>query len=285
MPRNGSGSFSSSVTFVTEAAAPPIEISTLDTAISDLGDEVTNSIAADGQTNPTANLPMATFRHTGVGNANALQTYASAADVIGQNLQYYVDSGAANAYAITPSPAITAYAEGQRFVFRATNDSTAVNPTLNVNGLGALIIYTAQGAPVAPGDITAGAYYEVVYDANPGTDRWLLMSPVRDNAPKGPVNVSSNTTIRAQHARAPIDILSGTPQITFDDSYDGQTGDSGYIFASTACTLNFNLSPGDGELFTGSGVTTNPTAIAAGGWLRWQYMASSTVFVIGEGIS
>jgi hypothetical protein len=129
-----------------------------------------------GQNTPTANLPMGGQRHTGVGNAAALTDYASAADVIDQHLTYYVDSGAANAYVITPSPAISAYAEGQRFVFRASANNTGAT-TLNVNGLGAIAVQTADGSALASGAILTGGYYEVVYDANATPDRWVMMSP------------------------------------------------------------------------------------------------------------
>ena len=86
MARNGSGTFTPSVDFTTEAASPPIEIAKLDTAITDIGGEITNSIAADGQTNPTADLPMNGFNHTGVDNVAARDQYASAADVQDQDL-------------------------------------------------------------------------------------------------------------------------------------------------------------------------------------------------------
>ena len=175
MARNGSGTFSSTVNFTTEAASPPIEISKLDTAFTDVGGEITNSIAADGQTNPTADLPMNGFNHTGVDNAAARDQYASAADVQDQDLVYFVDSGAADAYVITPSPSVGAYEEGQKLVFRATNANTGAS-TLNANGLGAIAIQTPDGQALSSGAIVAGGYYEVVYDANATPDRWVLVS-------------------------------------------------------------------------------------------------------------
>ena len=49
------------------------------------------------------NQPMGGNNHTAVGNATALDEYASASDVIDQDLIYYVDSGAADVYVITPA--------------------------------------------------------------------------------------------------------------------------------------------------------------------------------------
>lgn len=50
---------------------------------------------------------------------------------------YIADTGTVTAYAIAPSPAITAYTIGQRFVFKASHASDAGAVTLNVNSLGA----------------------------------------------------------------------------------------------------------------------------------------------------
>jgi hypothetical protein len=51
-------------------------------------------------------------------------TAASQETVVAGSLTYYADTGAADAYVITPAPAITAYAAGQRFSFKATNANT-----------------------------------------------------------------------------------------------------------------------------------------------------------------
>src|ERR1035437_2096157 len=50
---------------------------------------------------------------------------------------YKADTGAADAYAIAPAPAITAYTVGQVFTFKATNANLTTTNTLNVSGLGA----------------------------------------------------------------------------------------------------------------------------------------------------
>ncbi len=71
----------------------------------------------------------------------------------------------------TPSPAPSAYAAGQRFVFIAANANTA-SVTLNVNSLGAKTIKKYAGAALAAGDIAgSGHVCECVYD---GTDVLLL---------------------------------------------------------------------------------------------------------------
>jgi hypothetical protein len=127
-----------------------------------------------GQNAATGNLPMAGNRHTGVGNAAARDDYASAADAQDQDLIYGVATGPANVYVLTLAPAITAYEEGQRFVFRSPAANTGAT-TLNVSGLGAIAIQTADGSALIANMIVTGGYYEVTYDAN-GT-RFVMTSP------------------------------------------------------------------------------------------------------------
>lgn len=79
---------------------------------------------------------------------------------------YVVDTGVANTYAIAPSPAITAYAAGQVFVWKAVNANTAAS-TLNVNSLGAVAIKSAVGGALIGGEITANSIIMVVHN---GTD-------------------------------------------------------------------------------------------------------------------
>lgn len=91
---------------------------------------------------------------------------------------YKADTGAANAYVITPVPAITAYTVGQIFSFKATNANTTVS-TINVNGLGAKTIKKLDGVTdLASGDIAAGEIVMVEYD---GTN-FQMQNPVA-NAP------------------------------------------------------------------------------------------------------
>lgn len=82
MPRNGSGTY-------TLPAGNPVVTGTIissttqNTTMSDVATALTNSIAKDGQTVPTANLPMGGFKHTGAADATAT----------GQYLTYGQDNG------------------------------------------------------------------------------------------------------------------------------------------------------------------------------------------------
>jgi len=77
---------------------------------------------------------------------------------------YIADTGAADAYVIAPSPAITAYAAGQRFTFKATTANTTTS-TVNVNALGVKTIKKLGNTTnLVANDILADQIIEVEYD-------------------------------------------------------------------------------------------------------------------------
>ncbi len=84
---------------------------------------------------------------------------------------FLADTGSANAYVITPSPAIAAYATGQVFGFVPANTNTQ-DSTLNVNAKGATTIKRFGGVDVGAGDLVAGQPYLVYYN---GTHFYLVM--------------------------------------------------------------------------------------------------------------
>lgn len=164
MPRNGSGSFTRSVSDY--VAGTDILAADVNGEMDDIATAITDSIAKDGQTTATANLPMGTFRHTGVGNASARNHYAATGQVQDSGFLWGgTAGGTADARTITLTPAITAYAAGQ--VFRFIN-GTAVNTgatTLAVNGLTATAVRKGLAATaLEAGDLPADAAVEVLYD-------------------------------------------------------------------------------------------------------------------------
>lgn len=164
MPRDGSGSFTRSVSDY--VAGTDILAADVNGEMDDIATAITDSIAKDGQTTATANLPMGTFRHTGVGNASARNHYAATGQVQDSAFLWGgTAGGTADARTITLTPAITAYTAGQ--VFRFINGS-AVNTgatTLAVNGLAATAVRKGAAATaLEAGDLPADAAVEVLYD-------------------------------------------------------------------------------------------------------------------------
>lgn len=160
---DGNGVFSRTYNWVQQAAnGIKILASNHDANDTDFVNGINNCLTKDGQNSATANLPMATYKHTGVGSASSLDEYAAAEQLIDNDLIYYTASGT-DTYAITPNPAISAYAAGQEFLVNFTNANTGA-ATLNVNSLGAIDIVDRSSNAISSGFIAAGGIYRVVYD-------------------------------------------------------------------------------------------------------------------------
>lgn len=80
-----------------------------------------------------------------------------------QTYDYAASSGGTDTYAITVTPAPTAYVTGQVFRFKADVANTGAC-TLNVNSLGAKSIKKNVSAELETGDIIANQVVEVIYD-------------------------------------------------------------------------------------------------------------------------
>mgnify|MGYP000986709967 CR=1 FL=1 len=80
-----------------------------------------------------------------------------------QTYDYAADSVGTDSYAITVTPAPTAYTTGMRFIFKAGTANTGAC-SLNVNSLGAKTIKKNYNTDLETGDILANQIVEVIYD-------------------------------------------------------------------------------------------------------------------------
>lgn len=184
MPRNGSGTYSrnngtftgSNVWAQDMAANVKITTSRHDSHDQDIADAITASLAKDGQTTPTANLPMGGYKHTNVAAASARTDYARASQLQDSSLQWLGSTGgSSNAYTGALSPAITAYTAGQRFTFIANHTNTGAT-TLNLNSVGAANVRKGTGSTVLEAnDIVSSRVYTVEHN---GSD-FVLLNPSR----------------------------------------------------------------------------------------------------------
>lgn len=163
MARDGSGSYSRAV--AAYQAGQTISSTAVNAEMDDVAAALTASLAKDGQTVPTANLPMGGFKHTGVaaGSGAARNEYPSTATVQdGGPWWCGTAGGSANAITLAPTPAIASYTAGQRFQFIAASNNTNT-VTVAVSGLGTKAIQKGAAA-LASGDIDSGKTYEIIYD-------------------------------------------------------------------------------------------------------------------------
>jgi hypothetical protein len=111
-----------------------------------------------------------------------------------QGSEFAADAGASDAYAITLSPAATAYVTGTRYRFKANTANTGP-ATLNVNAIGAITIVKLQGGiatALADNDIRAGQWVECVYD---GTNMQMISAGGNTASGTGTVTVVSSGSL------------------------------------------------------------------------------------------
>ena len=208
MAFNGSGTFnrtngtnSGSTTWQQDRDEPVnILANRHDTHDQDLADGLTNCVTKDGQTTVTANLPMATFKHTNVGSATTRTDYTRADDLQDNKLNWGGDAGgSSNAYTLTLSPPITSYTDGMRVGFIPNHINTG-SATLNINSVGAkAITYADDGDNVLRADLQTGRVVEVIYDST--TDKFQYQGGHRREF------ISVTTTEESNQSSSKFDIF------------------------------------------------------------------------------
>ncbi len=235
MARNGSGGYVREVSDYTPGT--DILSADINAEMDDLGNEIANSIAADGQTTPTANLPMGSYRHTGVGNASARNHYAAAGQVQDSAFMWGgTAAGTADARTISPTPAISAYAAGQ--VFRFINGSAANTgaATLAVSGLTATAIRKGAAATeLSAGDLPADAAIEVLFD---GTV-FRLMAVQPSGIGVSAIRAASITAFGALDLTGGT--LTGALSVTGSTNTYGPAGSDRILQLSTAASIRWRL--------------------------------------------
>lgn len=161
MARDGSGNYTIPNTFT---AGTTIVSDDVDQNFSDVATALTGSIAKNGETTPTANLPMGTYKHTNVAAAAARTDYARAGETQATLAYTWCTvGGTADVITLTTSFGPAAYAAGQTVRFAAgANNTGAV--TVNWNSLGAKDLKTLANAALAADDLVSGQIYTAVYD-------------------------------------------------------------------------------------------------------------------------
>lgn len=118
--------------------------------------------------------------------------------------------GTANAITLTPSPAVTAYAAGQKFRFLASAANTSGTVTINVSALGNKTVKKIIGestVALAVHDIKNGKFVEVFYD---GTNFFLTAPRANSQG----ADIASASTINLSTATGDYVHVTGTTTIT-----------------------------------------------------------------------
>lgn len=228
-----------------EAAAVGIVSDDHDIHDQDVANAISNRLMLDGGNQPSAAIPWNSQRITGYGVPTA-RTDAQRVDKVQDSAHTYAGaSSGTDTITATLTPAITAYAAGQRFTFLAGGTNTGA-ATINFNSVGAKDLKKgpAGSTALAAGDITAGGLYTVEYDGtnfqlvDPGLARNVsaYIATLLDDADAATARGTLGLGTIATQAANNVAITGGSiAGITDLAVADGGTG------ASTAAAARTNL--------------------------------------------
>lgn len=254
--RNGAGTYSLPESpFVFDTV---ISETSVNSDLSDIANALTASIANDGQTPITANLQMTGYKHTGVtatsGASSRTEYLASGVMQDGIGLNAGTTGGTSTAYTATLTPAITAYAAGQRFRVKF-NAACGDNPTINFNSVGALKLYkevTGSFVQFSSGGIPANFDADVLYDASLDSSNGgfvVLNAPLYAQG----ADIASASTINLDTATGDYVHVTGTTAITAVTLAQGQTRKVVFDGALTFTNGASLILPGGANITTAAG--------------------------------
>jgi hypothetical protein len=148
-----------------------ISPSAFNTLIADIAAALSKMICKDGQSTPTANIPLGGNKITGLGNATALTDAMNLLNFVNQAGIYCAVGGTVDVITLTPTPAWTSYAAGRMVTFLASGANTGA-VTVNVSGLGAVALVKNGTTALGAGDIpAAGALVIAVHNGTQFTTK------------------------------------------------------------------------------------------------------------------
>jgi hypothetical protein len=280
MSFNGSGTFNINSAGQPVVSGTVISSSTFNTLTADLATGLSTCITKDGQTTVTANIPMNSYKITGL----AAGTAATDAARVGQlqaGAASVVTAAGTDTYTGTMSPSLGAYAAGNTFTFVVPNTNTTA-ATLNIDGLGAKALTRDGSTALVAGDLVANAEVLVVYD---GTRFQVLNSNSKTNFNlSGTLTVAGNTTLSGGTANQ-VQYLNGSKVLTGSSNltFDGTTLTANALTTTSTVTVNGGTANGvaylnaSKVLTTGSALTWNGSTFFANGTIQQGNGGAATI--------
>lgn len=193
MPLNGSGVYTPpganypavSLTLITAANRNAVD--------ADISTALSTALYKDGQSTPTANIPLGGFKLTGLAVGTLVDDAARVSQVQNSTATYLTAVSGTNTIIGTAAPVPAAYVSGQAFQFIPAATNTGAT-TINVSSLGAKNIFSG-GAACVGGEIVISVPCGLVYD---GTQFNIIGPYVGGLIPTGQIkfpatqNASSN---------------------------------------------------------------------------------------------
>ena len=260
-------SFNGSGTFLINTAGQPVVAGTVisstafNALTADLATGLSTVITKDGQTTVTANIPMSTYKFTGLGVGSAATDSANLSQVQSTVTKLLTSVSGTDTITAVGAPVVAAYAAGQMFYFVATGDNTGA-VTLNIDSLGAKAVTRDGSVALAAGDIKSGEVVVVVYD---GT-RFQVVSQLNSAGDARFANVSIASSLYV----GGVSTFVGNAGFSANVSIASALSVGGVAAITGATTIGGNLTlnggTANGVLYlNGSKVATSGTALVFDG--------------------
>jgi hypothetical protein len=216
---NGSGLFNVNTSGQPVVAGTTITSAAFNALTADLATGLSTAICKDGQTTVTANIPLNSFKLTGLGAGTLTGDAARMSQLQSGASQLLTSLTGTDTLAATILPTLTAYATGNVFTFVAGNTNTTA-VTLNIDALGAKAVTRDGSTALIAGDIVAGTTYSVMYD---GTRFQLFnASSLTNPVISGSLTLSGGTANGVAYLNASKVLTTGSA-LTFDGTTFGVT--------------------------------------------------------------
>jgi len=234
MSYNGSGTFLINTAGQPVVSGTVISSTAFNALTADLATGLSTAITKDGQTTVTANIPMSTYKFTGLGVGSAATDSANLSQVQSTVTKLLNSVSGADTITATASPTLAAYAAGQMFYFVAAGDNTT-SVTLNIDSLGAKAVTRDGATALAAADIKSGEVVVVVYD---GT-RFQVVSQLNSagNATFANVSITSALNVGGVATLSGNLVFNSTAQRVTADMSNGTVSNR---FAFQTSTTNGN---------------------------------------------
>ena len=172
MSYNGSGTFNINSAGQPVVSGTVISSTAFNALTADLGTGLTTALTKDGQTTPTANIPMGTYKITNLGAGTVATDAVRLSQLQNFSTGTLITVAGTDTITGTVSPSLTAYTAGQIFSFVVGTTNTGA-VTLNIDGLGAKSVTRTGAIALVAGGMVTGQVALVEYD---GT-RFQLLDP------------------------------------------------------------------------------------------------------------
>lgn len=207
-------------------------------------------------------------------------------DLQGQTFTAFNDTGAADAYVITPVPAITAYAKYQAWQVDIANANTTAS-TMNVNGLGTRNIFDYRtGAALTGGEILVGIHWFVddgtqLILMNPAPPTFTGISGFEFIRKASDETVNNSTTLQDDDELLAALVANETVHFTLIAHISGNiTADFHLAFTvPSGATLRWNFITGHAE--NTAGALTTRTDVTVSGTANAIQGGTTTITVVG----